>query len=128
MSFINRIVKFWRIQIALAREWRPESRHRGRRLLLVWVVDSLALLFVVWLLPGVQVRSVVGVVATAADVRARRRSAEETLAELGRSEVPLVATELRASGLCDLDEGARYARELDEDGWLPRAVADPNTD
>ncbi len=66
MSFINRIVKFWRIQIALAREWRPESRHRGRRLLLVWVVDSLALLFVVWLLPGVQVRSVVGVVATAA--------------------------------------------------------------
>lgn len=46
-------------------------------------------------------------------------SAEETLAELGRSEVPLVATELRASGLCGLDEGARYAREHGAYGLAP---------
>jgi hypothetical protein len=46
-------------------------------------------------------------------------SVEETLAELARSEVPLVATELRASGLCSLDEGARYAREHGAHGLAP---------
>ncbi|HVP15389.1 MAG TPA: hypothetical protein VMS88_07580 [Terriglobales bacterium] len=43
----------------------------------------------------------------------------ETLAELARAEVPFVATELRASGLCALDAGARYARAHGAHGLAP---------
>ncbi len=43
-------------------------------------------------------------------------SLEETRAELARSAVPLVATEVRASGLCTLAEGAQYARSLGAHG------------
>jgi len=55
MNIFQRVLHLWRTQIALAREWQPESHHRGRRLLLVWLVDILALLFVIWLLPGVRI-------------------------------------------------------------------------
>jgi uncharacterized membrane protein YvlD (DUF360 family) len=50
---LQRIGHLWRTQVAMAREWKPESHGRWRRLALVWLVDALALLFVVWLLPGV---------------------------------------------------------------------------
>jgi uncharacterized membrane protein YvlD (DUF360 family) len=54
MNYLRRVGRFWRLQIRLAREWQPESHHRWRRLLLVWLVDALALIFVIWLLPGVR--------------------------------------------------------------------------
>jgi uncharacterized membrane protein YvlD (DUF360 family) len=69
MNPLQRLLHFWRLQISLAREWRPESHHRWRRLLLVWFVDVLALLFVVWLLPGVHVE-IQGAVATFFEVGA----------------------------------------------------------
>lgn len=53
MTSIRRVLRFWRLQLALAREWQPESHHRWRRLFTVWLVDVVALMFVVWLLPGV---------------------------------------------------------------------------
>ncbi len=53
MRSIRRVLHFWRLQLALAREWQPESHHRWRRLFTVWLVDVIALMFVVWLLPGV---------------------------------------------------------------------------
>ena len=53
MSYVRRLWSFWKLQVRLAREWQPESHHRWRRLLLVWLVDVLALVFVIWLLPGV---------------------------------------------------------------------------
>jgi len=43
----------------------------------------------------------------------------ETLAELARGGVPLIATELRAGGLCNLEEGARYALEHGVYGVAP---------
>jgi len=44
---------------------------------------------------------------------------EETLAELARGGVPLVATEVRAGGLCSLEEGVRYALEHGAHGVAP---------
>jgi len=46
-------------------------------------------------------------------------SPEETLAELGRGDVPLVATELRAAGLATLEQGARYALSHGAHGLAP---------
>ncbi len=46
-------------------------------------------------------------------------SPEETLAELGRAGVPLVATELRAAGLVPLEQGARYALGHGAHGLAP---------
>jgi hypothetical protein len=43
----------------------------------------------------------------------------ETLAELERGGVPFLATELRAGGLCTLEEGARYALEHGVHGLAP---------
>jgi len=43
----------------------------------------------------------------------------ETLTELARGGVPLIATELRAGGLCSLEEGVRYARENGAYGVAP---------
>jgi hypothetical protein len=43
----------------------------------------------------------------------------ETLAELARGGVPLVAAELRAGGLCNLDESGRYALEHGVHGLAP---------
>lgn len=43
----------------------------------------------------------------------------ETLAELARGGVPFIATELRAGGLCNLEEGARYALEHGVHGLAP---------
>ena len=43
----------------------------------------------------------------------------ETLAELARGGVPLIATEMRAGGLCSLEEGARYALEHGVHGLAP---------
>jgi hypothetical protein len=44
---------------------------------------------------------------------------EETLAELSRGGVPFIACELRAGGLCSLEEGARYALEHGVHGVAP---------
>jgi len=46
-------------------------------------------------------------------------SPEETLAEMGRTRVPLVATELRAAGLVTLEQGARYALGHGAHGLAP---------
>ena len=46
-------------------------------------------------------------------------SEAETLAELAQTPVPFLATELRASGLCELDAGARYARGHGAHGLAP---------
>ena len=43
----------------------------------------------------------------------------ETLTELARGGVPLIAAELRAGGLCSLDESARYALEHGVHGLAP---------
>ncbi len=43
----------------------------------------------------------------------------ETLTELARGGVPLVAAELRAGGLCNLEEGVRYALEHSAHGVAP---------
>ena len=46
-------------------------------------------------------------------------SPSETLEEIARSEVPVVAKELRAGGVVSLEEGARYAREHGAHGLAP---------
>ena len=46
-------------------------------------------------------------------------SRDETLDEISRSAVPVVATQLRARGLCTLDEGARFAFEHGVLGLAP---------
>ena len=43
----------------------------------------------------------------------------ETLAELARGGTPLIACELRAGGLCSLEEGARYALDHGVHGLAP---------